>query len=293
MLDRIRSHGLAPGDVADPGDLARELGRDALRYLYRILFLLYAEARPELGILPADDQDYIAGYSMQRLGELADGCDPLAPERVIQLRLAFAPGERWGTCYQVVNALSPVLGLANVRYVLSRSPLPLPRVANIAGYTIFENARVLPRFFFAQRVQAAASLADAAHALHAADFDPRTAIVEAAIPTGAVAPGEVQVVSYAANRIRLRTRSAGDGFLVAGDTWYPGWEAPVPGGCGVSRAAGAGGRSSRGDALRAADSVALGGGVGIGAAGCFMGAYKRQDHLAAGGGMARRESSKT
>ena len=71
VLDRIRSHGLEPGDVAEPGDLARELGRDALRYLYRILFLLYAEARPELGILPADDQDYVAGYSMQRLGELA------------------------------------------------------------------------------------------------------------------------------------------------------------------------------------------------------------------------------
>ena len=71
VLDRIRSHGLEPGDVAELGDLARELGREALRYLYRILFLLYAEARPELGILPADDQDYIAGYSMQRLGELA------------------------------------------------------------------------------------------------------------------------------------------------------------------------------------------------------------------------------
>ena len=70
VLDRIRSHGLEPGDVAELGDLARELGREALRYLYRILFLLYAEARPELGILPADDQDYVAGYSMQRLGEL-------------------------------------------------------------------------------------------------------------------------------------------------------------------------------------------------------------------------------
>ena len=71
VLDRVRSHGLEPGDVAEPADLAKELGRDALRYLYRILFLLYAEARPELGILPADDQDYVAGYSMQRLGELA------------------------------------------------------------------------------------------------------------------------------------------------------------------------------------------------------------------------------
>jgi hypothetical protein len=70
VLDRIHSHGLTPGDIAEPADLAKELGRDALRYLYRILFLLYAEARPELGILPADDQDYVAGYSMQRLGEL-------------------------------------------------------------------------------------------------------------------------------------------------------------------------------------------------------------------------------
>ena len=71
VLNRIRSHDLEPRDVAALGDLARELGREALRYLYRILFLLYAEARPELGILPADDQDYVAGYSMQRLGELA------------------------------------------------------------------------------------------------------------------------------------------------------------------------------------------------------------------------------
>jgi hypothetical protein len=70
VLDRIRSHGLEPGDIAESGDLAKELSREALRYLYRILFLLYAEARPELGILPADDQDYVAGYSMQRLGEL-------------------------------------------------------------------------------------------------------------------------------------------------------------------------------------------------------------------------------
>jgi len=53
----------------------------------------------------------------------ANGCDPMALERLIQLRLSFAPGERWGTCYQVVNASSPVVGLANVRYLLSKSPL--------------------------------------------------------------------------------------------------------------------------------------------------------------------------
>src|SRR5271165_2071963 len=31
----------------------------------------------------------------------ANGCDPLAPERIIQVRLSFAPGARWGACYQV------------------------------------------------------------------------------------------------------------------------------------------------------------------------------------------------
>jgi hypothetical protein len=70
VLERIRSHGLSPDEVMGLGELAKELGREALRYLYRILFLLYAEARPELGILPADDRDYVAGYSLQRLGEL-------------------------------------------------------------------------------------------------------------------------------------------------------------------------------------------------------------------------------
>jgi len=160
----------------------------------------------------------------------ANGCDPLAPERVIQMRLAFAPGERWGSCFQVGNARSPVLGLANVRYVLSKSPLPLPRVAEIAGFTIYENPGVMPRFFFAPRAQEAGSLEEAARALRAAGFDPaQTAIVEGELPAGPLAPGEVQVVSYSPNLIRLRTHSAGDGFLVAADTWYPGWEAAIDG----------------------------------------------------------------
>ena len=67
VLDRLHTQNLT---LADLDATARDLGCEALRYLYRILFLLYAEARPELGILPADDDDYIAGYSMARLGEL-------------------------------------------------------------------------------------------------------------------------------------------------------------------------------------------------------------------------------
>lgn len=49
---------------------ARQLTRECLRYLYRLLVLLYAESRPELGIVPVDDEVYINGYSLDRLREL-------------------------------------------------------------------------------------------------------------------------------------------------------------------------------------------------------------------------------
>lgn len=68
ILDRIVEQGGDPGELGD--ELPRELTRQSLRYLYRILFLLYAEARPELGILPSNDEAYQNGYGLARLGEL-------------------------------------------------------------------------------------------------------------------------------------------------------------------------------------------------------------------------------
>ncbi|WP_042280820.1 Eco57I restriction-modification methylase domain-containing protein [Nocardiopsis alba] len=72
VLDRLREAGVRPQDI-DTGTeraFADELARQSLRYLYRILFLLYAEARPELGVVPAKDEAYQRGYSMARLGDL-------------------------------------------------------------------------------------------------------------------------------------------------------------------------------------------------------------------------------
>lgn len=49
---------------------AQPLALQCLRYLYRIIFLLYAEASPELGVLPVGAQEYDAGYGLDRLREL-------------------------------------------------------------------------------------------------------------------------------------------------------------------------------------------------------------------------------
>ncbi|MGW5464395.1 class I SAM-dependent DNA methyltransferase [Streptomyces sp. NPDC003996] len=70
VLYRLREAGVRPEQVKELPELGRQLTRESLRYLYRILFLLYAEARPELGILPSDYPEYQMGYGLGRLGEL-------------------------------------------------------------------------------------------------------------------------------------------------------------------------------------------------------------------------------
>lgn len=66
VVARRAAQGLAPL----PTEQAQPLARQALRFLYRILFLLYAEASPELAVLPVGDPAYERGYSIDRLREL-------------------------------------------------------------------------------------------------------------------------------------------------------------------------------------------------------------------------------
>ncbi|MER7967454.1 class I SAM-dependent DNA methyltransferase [Streptomyces sp. NPDC096080] len=77
VLQRMREQGVRPEDIGELPDLGRRLTRESLRYLYRVLFLLYAEARPELGILPADYPEYQQGYGLGRLGELVAEREPV------------------------------------------------------------------------------------------------------------------------------------------------------------------------------------------------------------------------
>jgi len=46
------------------------LSRECLRYMYRLLFLFYIEARPDLGYVPMQSGAYRSGYSLESLREL-------------------------------------------------------------------------------------------------------------------------------------------------------------------------------------------------------------------------------
>jgi hypothetical protein len=69
LRERARQHktGIFSGeDALDPGDLSLQ----CLRYMYRLLFLFYIEARPDLGYAPITSETYLKGYSLEHLREL-------------------------------------------------------------------------------------------------------------------------------------------------------------------------------------------------------------------------------
>ncbi|WP_447895517.1 hypothetical protein [Vreelandella sp. GE22] len=78
LIDKARTHkkGIYSGaNELDPEALSRE----CLRVMYRLLFLFYIEARPELNYAPVRNAIYLNGYSLERLRELE--LTPLTSER--------------------------------------------------------------------------------------------------------------------------------------------------------------------------------------------------------------------
>ncbi|GLZ49476.1 restriction endonuclease subunit M [Actinomycetospora sp. NBRC 106375] len=103
VVVRRRDQGLDPLPAAD----ANELAKQSLRFLYRILFLLYAEASPELGVLPVGAAEYDAGYSLDRLREL------------VQVELA-TPKARTGT--HLYASLHVLFGLVDTGHSPATPP---------------------------------------------------------------------------------------------------------------------------------------------------------------------------
>jgi len=64
---RAKKEGIYSGEKALD---AQQLSMECLRYMYRLLFLFYIEARPELGYAPVDSDVYLKGYSLESLRDL-------------------------------------------------------------------------------------------------------------------------------------------------------------------------------------------------------------------------------
>jgi hypothetical protein len=131
----------------------------------------------------------------------ANGNDPLALARLIQARLAFTPGERWGAYYEPKNLASPTLDRMNVRYLIGRQRLSAEETkgsdwtwkADVPGFSIYENSRAFPRFWLAG------------------------------------SPGQVRVLSYGLQSLELAVDTAQPALLETSEAHFPGWRAWIDG----------------------------------------------------------------
>ena len=165
----------------------------------------------------------------------ANGSSPLGPEDVVRVQMLALqhPGVRWGWYYQVENPDSPVLDIMNVKYLLVsskaaeglKSDLRYRHVASLPGNELYENLKVLPRYFLADEVRHA-SLDEA---LIRSGVDLRhTALTEAPVQMGRDARvpfGSVRALSYEPDSLELEVNTPWTSFLVLSEAFYPGWQA--------------------------------------------------------------------
>ena len=172
----------------------------------------------------------------------AGGEDPLALIRMIQVRLAFATGKRWGYYYQADTVQTPVLNALNVCCVITRARLPPEKLqgssytseTEIPGGFLYATANALPRFFLVHRTQQAKNLEEAVHLLKQPAWQPAESVIVEGYTSTSDSPGDaardsVSILSYRRNSVLLQVRSNHDGFLASSEANYPGWKATVDG----------------------------------------------------------------
>ncbi len=171
----------------------------------------------------------------------ANGNDPLALSRVIHARLAFLDGERWGAYYEPKELASPMLSAMNVKYLVTRQRLSAQDsgasawkfVADVPGFSIYENAAALPRFWLTGAVTPVPNEDEAWKRIHSAAFAPASEAVVEKFPgppiSDLVPPGTVQVLEYSPLFVKLKTQTARRNYLASSEAAYPGWRSWVDG----------------------------------------------------------------
>jgi hypothetical protein len=130
-----------------------------------------------------------------------------------------------------------LMGLVNIRYVLSMAPLDSPSFVDVAvdgRWRIYETTSWLPRAFARGRIRHIDNR-QFPQEMFGGALDPERVVLvpddhtENRVLSELDSPGEVEIVSYRSSEVRLTARMEEPGLVVLLDVDYPGWEASVDG----------------------------------------------------------------
>jgi len=138
------------------------------------------------------------------------------------------------TVYQTAQPQPALLGLLNVRYVLTSLAYDDPDLELVADFgetRIYENRRWLPRAFVLFHARALPDQAAVLEALPQVDPGKTALLAEPLpyLPGEPLPPVQAEVTSRSANGMEVQVQISQPGLLVVSRTWMPGWRAWVDG----------------------------------------------------------------
>lgn len=111
-----------------------------------------------------------------------------------------------------------------------------PKTITIPAYAtyIYENEKVYPRVSFAAKAKIIKDENQVLEAVLSPDFDPTKEVIlekEVLVESQNLTRGQakIDIKNYQENRAEIELETENSGFLVLGDTFYPGWQARVDG----------------------------------------------------------------
>jgi hypothetical protein len=129
----------------------------------------------------------------------------------------------------------------NVKYILSVEPLSHPlKLVYDKEVKIYENPNTFPRAFLAHKIENVKDERAALERVMALGPELRSVVViEGSFPKfladlslsekEEAIQERVQIVKYTARQVKVDVETSSPGFLILGDTYFPGWKAHVDG----------------------------------------------------------------
>ena len=170
----------------------------------------------------------------------ANGDNPFAPLRMLAYRGSYTKVTPWERQYPIQQFESPLIGAANVGFIMHEGePLDDGRMRS-AGWTrvpigserllsVYRNQRVLPRYRLVDSVHPVRDMNEALAILPTIDLR-STAVVEGSSPLthqSPIPPGQVSVFNYSPEHVDLVVDAKQPSYLSIAEGYAPGWKATV------------------------------------------------------------------